>query len=135
MDLVTQKYVSITTLRRSGEAVSSPVWIAPLGDGTFGFTTDGDSGKVKRLRNNNAVTLRPCTMRGAVAPDAPVVEATAVAVEGEAYASVHRAIAKKYGFVVTLMGIPAKITKLFGKQDLTVGIVITLSPTPTSPES
>ena len=67
-------------------------------------------------------------MRGTVAPDAPRIEATAVAVQGEAYATVHRAIAKKYGFVVTLIGIPNMITRLFGKPDSSVGILITLSP-------
>ena len=64
MDIGSQKYVNITTLRRSGESVSSPVWIAPLGDGTFGFTTDGTSGKVKRLRNSGKVLVAPCDMRG-----------------------------------------------------------------------
>ena len=68
MPITDEKYVSFTTLRKNGTPVSSPVWIAPLGDGTAGFTTDATSGKVKRVRKNAQVTLRPCTSRGKVAP-------------------------------------------------------------------
>ena len=128
MDIGSQKYVNITTVRRSGDVVSSPVWIAPLGDGTFGFTTDGTSGKVKRIRNNAAVTLQACTMRGGAIAGAPIVAGTAAIVEGTGYAAVHQAISKKYGILVTVMGIGSKIAKVFGKQDTTVGIVITLTP-------
>ena len=47
-----------------------------LPDGAAGFTTEIDSGKVKRIRNNPSVTLQPCNMRGKVT-GTPVVNATA----------------------------------------------------------
>ncbi len=34
MAIADEKYVLITTYRKNGDAVSSPVWIAPLPDGT-----------------------------------------------------------------------------------------------------
>jgi PPOX class probable F420-dependent enzyme len=103
------------------------VWIAPLGGGTVGFTTEGTSGKVKRIRNNSAVTLQPCTVRGALLPDAPVVSGTAAVVEGDAYVAVLRAIRQKYSVMARIISVPTSIKKLFGRPDDNVGIVITLT--------
>ena len=78
-DLAQEEFVSLTTYRRSGAAVSVPVWIAPAVDASGGLlvTTTARSGKVKRLRHDRRVQLRPCDRRGAVAADAPVVSAHA----------------------------------------------------------
>ena len=57
MAISDEKYVVLTTFRRNGDAVATPVWIVGLPDGTAGFTTEIDSGKVKRIRNNASVTL------------------------------------------------------------------------------
>jgi PPOX class probable F420-dependent enzyme len=135
MSIADEKYVTITTLRRSGESVTSPVWIAPLADGRAGFTTGGTSGKVKRLRNNSTVTLQACSMRGVAKPGSPIVAATAVVVEGTEMATVHAAIKRKYGIPVTLISIPTAIKKLFGKQDESVGIVITFTGDAATPTS
>ncbi|AII09289.1 MULTISPECIES: PPOX class F420-dependent oxidoreductase [Rhodococcus] len=71
-----ESFVSLTTFRRSGEPVSTPVWIARDGDALI-VTTPEESGKVKRLRNNGSVELRPCSRRGKV--DAGVDPVAAVA--------------------------------------------------------
>ena len=101
MGIADEKYVSITTYRKNGDAVSSPVWIAPLPDGTAGFTTEDGSGKVKRIRNNPQVTLQACSVRGAVKPGTPVVQATAEVLLGDAAQPVRDAIAGKYRVMVT----------------------------------
>jgi PPOX class probable F420-dependent enzyme len=68
-DLAQEEFVSLTTYRRSGDAVSVPVWIAPATDARGGLlvTTTERSAKVKRLRRDRRVQLRPCDRRGAVA--------------------------------------------------------------------
>ncbi|MFC9837999.1 PPOX class F420-dependent oxidoreductase [Rhodococcus sp. NPDC127530] len=71
-----ESFVSLTTFRRSGEPVSTPVWIARDGDDLI-VITPADSGKVKRLRNNPSVELCPCSRRGKV--DAGVDSVAAVA--------------------------------------------------------
>ena len=78
-DLAQEEFVSLTTYRRSGAAVSVPVWIAPATDVSGGLlvTTTEPSGKVKRLRHDRRVQLRPCDRRGTVAADAPAVSAQA----------------------------------------------------------
>ena len=64
-----QEFVSLTTFRRTGASVATPVWIAPDGD-VLVVTTPVESGKVKRLRPDPRVELRPCSRRGAVADGA-----------------------------------------------------------------
>ncbi len=119
MSITAAKYVSITTIRKNGTPVSSPVWIAPLPDGRAGFTTGATSGKVKRLANNPAVTLRPCSMRGQVEPGAEEVSATAVVVLGAEADAVERAIIAKYGIMARLIqmssAVKARVARLRNK--------------------
>jgi len=75
--------VSFTTFRRNGDPVPVAVWIAALPDGSFGFTTGGDSWKVKRLRNNPRIRVQASNLRGVVKTGAPVYEGTAVVLSVE----------------------------------------------------
>jgi hypothetical protein len=68
------RYLSLTTFRRDGTPVATPVWVARQGDELVVYAAPS-SGKVKRLRNNNRVLLAPCDMRGRVTGD--VVAGTA----------------------------------------------------------
>ncbi|MBO0983046.1 PPOX class F420-dependent oxidoreductase [Rathayibacter sp. SD072] len=81
-DLSSASFVSLTTFRKTGVGVSTPVWIARDGDDLI-VTTPRTSGKVKRLRNDPRVTLVPCDRRGRVKEGAPVVEASARIVSDE----------------------------------------------------
>jgi uncharacterized protein len=66
--LAASKYVSLMTVRKNGNRVSTPVWIAPAADGRkilYVLTMVG-AGKLKRIRNNPSVELAPCTFRGTV---------------------------------------------------------------------
>jgi PPOX class probable F420-dependent enzyme len=78
-----ERFVSLTTFRKSGDAVSTPVWIARDGEDLV-VTTPAMSGKVKRLRNSPRVELRPCDRMGKVKDDAAVVAGNAVIESGEA---------------------------------------------------
>jgi uncharacterized protein len=55
----------LTTFRRSGDGVSTPVSIALDADRAY-FVTAADSGKAKRLARMTEVTLAPCTASGKV---------------------------------------------------------------------
>jgi uncharacterized protein len=99
-DLAQEEFVSLTTYRRSGAAVSVAVWIAPAADGTDALlvTTTERSGKVKRLRHDRRVALRPCDRRGAVAADAPTVVAEAeIIATTEDVRRLRETIRAKYG--------------------------------------
>jgi PPOX class probable F420-dependent enzyme len=70
------KYVSVTTYRRDGRAVPTPVG-ALVHEGVLYALTAPGTGKVKRIRNNPRVTIAPCAMNGTVPPDAPTTPGTA----------------------------------------------------------
>jgi PPOX class probable F420-dependent enzyme len=99
-DLAQEEFVSLTTYRRSGTPVSVAVWIAPATDAPGGLlvTTTERSGKVKRLRHDSRVQLRPCDRHGAVADDALTVSARAdVVAAPEEVRRLREAIRVKYG--------------------------------------
>lgn len=68
-NLADAQFVALTTFRRDGRAVPTPVWVVPF-DGGLGVWTPGSSGKVKRIRRDGAVTLAPCTRGGTPQGDA-----------------------------------------------------------------
>ncbi|WP_436793142.1 PPOX class F420-dependent oxidoreductase [Actinospongicola halichondriae] len=109
MGLGDEKYVLLTTYRRSGESVDTPVWSAPLDDGSFGFWTSSGSGKAKRLAHTQKVVVQPCDARGNVAAGSAPTNGTARLVEAgdPQFDEIQRKIKDKYGF-------QTKITKLLG---------------------
>jgi PPOX class probable F420-dependent enzyme len=111
MSITDEKYVLISTFRKNGDAVSSPVWIVALADGTAGFTTDEVSGKVKRMRNNSKVTLQPCNMKGTPKAGSAVVEATAEVLVGAQAQPVRDAVNKKYSVMTKFF----KVSELWRK--------------------
>lgn len=72
-----ERFVSLTTFRRSGEPVATPVWVARDGAHLLVTTPEG-SGKVKRLRHTSRVELRPCSRTGKVGDGAPTMHGDAV---------------------------------------------------------
>ena len=127
MTIANEKYVALTTYRRSGESSSAPVWIADLGDGTMGFTTSSGSLKVTRIRNDNRIQLQPCDSRGRITEGTEAVSGTAALVTGAEFDAVRAAIKGKYGWQVTLITAWYKAAKLFGKDQASdTGVVITL---------
>jgi uncharacterized protein len=117
VDIAETKYVLLTTFRKNGEAVATPVWIVALPDGTGGFTTEATSGKVKRIRNNPAVTLQPCSMRGNVEAGSVVVSATAEVLVGADALPVRDAIRRKYRVVTLLLVVSDLFRKLLRRVD------------------
>lgn len=98
--LARSRYVALCTFRRSGVAVSTPVWIAAEGTDLV-VTTHLGTGKVKRLRNDPRVTVQPCGMRGTVDPKAPLLHGVAVLAGEDARAEA--ALASKYGVQFRLL--------------------------------
>ena len=60
-----QKYISLTTFRKNGQGVKTPVWFTEQDD-KLHVMTRSDSGKYKRIRNNPEIKLAPCTMGGKI---------------------------------------------------------------------
>ena len=75
-----QKYVCLTTFRKSGVAVVTPVWFAERDEKLY-VKTRIESGKSKRIRNNPSVRVAPCTIRGKILGPEFVGTARILAVE------------------------------------------------------
>ena len=128
MALADEKYVSFTTYKKDGTPKALPVWIADVGDGKLGFTTEDGSWKVKRLRNDDRVLLQPSDARGNVTDGTEAVSGTGVVVHGAEMEAVMAAIKGKYGWQVTLIQLMGKVRGLFSRGDGAerCAIVITL---------
>ncbi len=107
-DLDRAKYVSFTSFKRDGGAVSLPVWVVPF-EGGYAFTTDPDAFKVKRIRNNPRVTLRVCGARGGVKPGVVEHQGRAEYVDADTAARVNRAIKRKYWFAYRVLIAPSNL--------------------------
>jgi len=91
------RYLSLTTFRRTGKAVATPVWFAGDDHQIFVWTNAG-SGKVKRLKNNRAVTLAGCTYNGRVIGPELAAQADILAPASPEGEVAERQLRAKYGW-------------------------------------
>lgn len=113
------KYVSLATFRKTGVKVATPVWMAPADPtqperGYYVFSA-GNAGKVKRLRNNNAVELAHCDVRGGLLGDWHPAVADLVTDDvsiNQALDALHQ----KYGWQMWIADVGAKLTGKFSKR-------------------
>jgi PPOX class probable F420-dependent enzyme len=92
----TQSTILLTTYRRDGTAVGTPVHIAVVGPIAYVRTFE-PSGKMKRMRRRADVEIAPCTIRGRVT--GPAMTATARILDGAEAATAADALRRKYPFV------------------------------------
>ena len=64
-EISNQKYLSLETLRKNNSVVQTPVWFVIYKD-MIHVVTREDTGKIKRLRNNNKVRIALCNFKGDV---------------------------------------------------------------------
>jgi uncharacterized protein len=57
------RYLALTTYRRDGRPVTTPVWAAPL-NGNLYVVTARSTGKVRRLRATDRIRFAPSNMNG-----------------------------------------------------------------------
>ena len=112
-DITRGKHMLLTTFRKSGTGVATPVWTVPVSDGRVGMWTGTGTGKYKRLRNNTHVTIQACTARGKTKPDAAILEGTAELVQaGALFDEVQASIHAKYGRLIPIV---KRISRLQGR--------------------
>ena len=99
-DLRRQQCIALTTFRKTGEAVTTPVWFAQR-LGTIYVETHAEAGKLKRLRHTARVTLAPCTYSGKVTGAVSAGNAR-ILTESEESTAASVALAKKYGVMRSL---------------------------------
>jgi hypothetical protein len=92
-DLASRWTVVVTTYRRDGTAVPTPVNVVVENDHAY-FRTWSTTGKVKRLSRDPRVLIAPSTFRGK--PVGPEIAATARLLAPHEEQPVHEALAGKY---------------------------------------
>ncbi|HKN76513.1 MAG TPA: PPOX class F420-dependent oxidoreductase [Candidatus Acidoferrum sp.] len=95
------KYISLESFKKNGDGVKTPVWFAAdpasdlSGDGARLYIyTIGNTGKVKRIRNNGHVKIAPCTIKGD--PLGDWADANAEIMTGESASQAMKLLNKKY---------------------------------------
>ena len=115
-ELAAERFVLLTTFRRSGEPVNTPVWIASDADGPM-VTTPKKSGKVRRLRHSERIELRPCNRMGKIDDQVDATPATATIVDDDASrATLTTVFGRKYGLEYRIFLFIEGLTRS-GKQD------------------
>lgn len=115
-----EKYVSLTTYRKDGTPVATPLWAVRDGDAIAAWTP-ADTWKVKRIRRNPVVTLAPCTMRGR--PTGEAIAGRAEIMSPEDTWRIRRLIMKKYGLSGRL-GIWGSLVRRGAKGTVGIRVVV-----------
>ncbi len=95
-----QEFLSLETFRKNGIGVKTTVWFAQEGD-TLHIWTVGDSGKVKRIRNNPRVNIALCKRFGQVTGEWMAAQAS-VDDSAAAVQHVEVLLSRKLGFVFAM---------------------------------
>ena len=114
------KYLQLTTFRKDGTPVASPLWAAYDGESLV-MWTETDSWKVKRIRRDPHVVVQACDVRGTKLRGQPV-DGTATILDAAGTDHARSAISKKYGIVGWVL---VKASLIRRGKDGTIGIAIT----------
>ncbi|MHA7646955.1 PPOX class F420-dependent oxidoreductase [Nitrosopumilus sp. S4] len=105
-EIKSQKYISLETYRKNNQPVNTPVWFVVKNNLIY-VVTRSQTGKVKRLKNNNQVKIATCTIKGKVTGEQ--VSGIATILNDEETKEAVKWRDKKYGFM-------AKIAKFLSKS-------------------
>ncbi|HEX6777378.1 MAG TPA: PPOX class F420-dependent oxidoreductase [Ktedonobacterales bacterium] len=93
IDSLQGNHILLTTFRKNGEGVPTPVWYGRQGDHLYVFSLE-KAGKVKRIRNSAEVQVAACTGTGRITGSTIEARARILAREEERIA--RRALRRKY---------------------------------------
>ena len=122
--IVAAQYVALTTYRRDGTPVTTPVWAAAEGESLYLFSNP-HAGKVKRLRNSSRAAIAPCTATGTITGAQLPAEAFNLA--SDQMPKVWRLLVKKYGIAARLFVAYDRARSLIGLVP-SAGIEVRLTP-------
>lgn len=134
--LTDHEFVRLTTFRRNGTPVATPMWFVHDGDRLL-LSTPAGAAKLKRLRHTARVQVQACARRGEPVPGAPVDEGRCRVVSTDAERrAVEAALADRYGWqwkVALVMERLVGVVRRSGPVKPRVALVI--EPAPTAPDA
>ena len=103
-NILNSRTINLTTFRKSGRLVHTPVWVVK--DGDVGYVrTSKSAGKIKRLKNNHKAFISPCTRSGKVTGDKIEVKAEVLELNHEKHKEISNKLKKKYGILYIVINI------------------------------
>jgi len=109
-----EQFISLTTFRRTGEPVSTAVWVAPDGVALL-VTTQLSTGKVKRLWHTSRVEMRPCSRLGKVAAGVQRIGGIAeIRTDEQSIRELNEAMVSKYGLMFRLVLLAERVIRRGG---------------------
>lgn len=121
--LATARYVQLTTFRRDGRPVPTPVWCARRGADIV-IWTGPEAGKVKRIRRDPRVSIAPCTARGR--PLGRDIDARARILDPAEVDDVFAALGRKYGWQFRLTTLGRTLGRLIGRTPDAAALAVRL---------
>ncbi|MFJ7204990.1 PPOX class F420-dependent oxidoreductase [Streptomyces sp. NPDC098789] len=109
-ELARSRYVSLTTYRKDGTPVATPVWFVVDGGEVY-IWTKSDTWKVKRIRNNGRVSVIGCDVRGRSPQGATALEGEARLLDDATLNRVRKLLAKKYTWQYWAVDLPALLAR------------------------
>ncbi len=97
-----QKYINLETYKKDNTPVKTPVWFV-IDKGLVYVITRENTGKVKRLKNNQNVRIVPCSFKGEIKDE--WVNGNAQKITGSEADMAINLRKKKYGFYSRLIGL------------------------------
>ena len=122
--ILSAQYVALTTYRRDGTPVTTPVWAAAEGESLYLFT-NASAGKVKRLRNSSRAAVAPCTATGTLT--GAQIQAEAFNLASDQMPKVWKLLTRKYGIAAHLFVAYDRARALLRMQP-SAGIEVRLTP-------
>jgi len=109
-----EKYVNLSTQKKDGSFVNTPVWFAQDKEkNNFYIFSAGEAGKVKRIKNFSSARVAICDVRGNLRGEWIPAQAELVNQE-ETKIKAYKQLHKKYGLTIKVFDF---FSKLFGKYE------------------
>jgi len=108
-ELSEKKYINVETYRKNGQSVLTPVWFAVFNNKIY-FRTDSNSGKVKRIMNNQNVRIAGCDLLGNIKIE--WIKANAKIAKEVDHETVNLLINKKYFIIQSFIKIMYTLRKI-----------------------
>ncbi|ROS01567.1 hypothetical protein EDC56_2009 [Sinobacterium caligoides] len=113
-ELNNAQYMSFTTYRKTGVAVSTPLWCAGDGHHYYIFSA-ANAGKVKRLKNSTKAALTPCNFKGDTYGNTLPASAELISEKSDILRA-QQVLLKKYGWQLRLTDLLSRLSGKYHKR-------------------
>ena len=102
LKILSKGTISLTTYRKSGQEVHTPVWVVNIDERGY-VRTSMKAGKIKRIRNNSDVVVAPCTSSGKITGEKVLAKAVIIEPRKDEYSMINKKFRSKYKIMYYLI--------------------------------